>query len=77
VGRKTLGPWTKELEAADVIINLAGRSVNCRYQLRNRREILKSRVDSVRSIGRRHSRDEESATRVVASKHGDDLRPSF
>jgi len=49
---KTLGPWTKELEAADVIINLAGRSVNCRYQPRNRREILKSRVDSVRSIGR-------------------------
>jgi uncharacterized protein len=49
---KTLGSWTDELNAADVVINLAGRSVNCRYQPRNRREILKSRVDSVRAIGR-------------------------
>jgi uncharacterized protein (TIGR01777 family) len=49
---KSLGPWTDELNAADVVINLAGRSVNCRYQPRNRREILKSRVDSVRAIGR-------------------------
>lgn len=48
---KTLGAWAKELEEADVVINLAGRSVNCRYQPRNRREILKSRVDSVRAIG--------------------------
>ena len=49
---KTLGPWAKELEEADAVINLAGRSVNCRYQPRNRREILNSRVDSVSAIGR-------------------------
>jgi uncharacterized protein len=45
-------PWTQELEAADVVINLAGKSVNCRYGKRNRREIMESRVDSVRAIRR-------------------------
>jgi uncharacterized protein (TIGR01777 family) len=39
-----------ELEGADVVINLAGKSVNCRYGKENRREILESRVDSVRAI---------------------------
>jgi uncharacterized protein (TIGR01777 family) len=48
---KTQCDWTKELEDADVVINLAGRSVNCRYGKENRREILDSRVDSVRAVG--------------------------
>jgi uncharacterized protein (TIGR01777 family) len=48
----SLGAWTKEIEGADAIINLAGRSVNCRYNARNRQEIIKSRVDSTRAVGR-------------------------
>ena len=48
---RTLGDWTNELENADVIINLAGRSVNCRYNKKNRQEILESRVNSTRIIG--------------------------
>ncbi len=48
---KTHCGWTKELENADVVINLAGRSVNCRYGKENRREIVDSRVDSVRAVG--------------------------
>ena len=48
---ETLGPWTSELEGADVVINLAGRSVNCRYTPANRREILESRVASARVVG--------------------------
>ena len=32
---QTLGAWTSEVEGADVIINLAGRSVNCRYTFEN------------------------------------------
>jgi uncharacterized protein (TIGR01777 family) len=48
---KTPGPWTLALEGAERVINLAGRSVNCRYDARNRREIVESRVDATRVIG--------------------------
>ena len=48
---RTLGNWTTELEAADVIINLAGRNVNCRYTSRNRETITRSRVDSTKVLG--------------------------
>jgi uncharacterized protein (TIGR01777 family) len=40
----TLGPWTEALNHSDVLINLAGRSVNCRYNAANRKAILDSRV---------------------------------
>ncbi len=42
----TLGPWTEQLEGADVCINLAGRSVNCRYHHANRESIYHSRIDT-------------------------------
>ena len=42
----TSGPWVAELEQSDVCINLAGRSVNCRYTQANRKSIYDSRVDS-------------------------------
>ena len=48
---ETLGKWTQELEGASVVINLAGRSVNCRYTARNRRLIRDSRIRSVRAVG--------------------------
>ena len=48
---KTIGPWAAQLEGADVVINLAGRNVHCRYNEANKREILRSRVDSTRVIG--------------------------
>lgn len=48
---KNLGDWVKELEGADVLINLVGRSVNCRYNAANRREMLESRVASTRLLG--------------------------
>lgn len=41
-----------EIDGADVVINLAGRSVNCRYTKENRDEILRSRVSSVEAVGR-------------------------
>ena len=48
---KTLGPWTSEIDGAQVIVNLAGHSVNCRYSDSNRRSILESRVLSTRVVG--------------------------
>lgn len=44
--------WADELDGVDVVINLAGRSVNCRYTRKNRDEILQSRVLSVSALGR-------------------------
>lgn len=49
---RSAGPWAAELEGADAVINLAGRSVDCRYTPENRRAIMDSRVDSTRLIGR-------------------------
>ena len=45
------GGWAAELDGAGAVINLAGRSVDCRYSERNRRAILDSRVDSTRAVG--------------------------
>lgn len=50
-GGETVGPWAAELDGADVVVNLAGRSVNCRYIAANRRAILDSRVTSTRAVG--------------------------
>lgn len=45
------GPWVEALEGADVCVNLAGRSVNCRYSARNRQQIYGSRIHSTRLVG--------------------------
>ena len=46
-----LGEWVKELNDVDVLINLTGRNVNCRYNTKNRQEIMESRVNSTRLLG--------------------------
>lgn len=48
---RKLGDWAREIDGADVVVNLAGRSVNCRYTAENRRQILNSRVESTRVVG--------------------------
>jgi uncharacterized protein (TIGR01777 family) len=48
---RTLGPWAREIDGADVVVNLAGRSVNCRYTDANLREMMDSRVYSTRVVG--------------------------
>ncbi|HVT87883.1 MAG TPA: TIGR01777 family oxidoreductase [Tepidisphaeraceae bacterium] len=47
---QTLGPWGSAMDGAQVVLNLAGRSVNCRYNARNRAEIERSRIDSTRML---------------------------
>src|SRR5688572_24302160 len=46
----SMGEWAGEIDAADVVINLAGRNVNCRYNAENRRLIMDSRVLSTRAV---------------------------
>jgi uncharacterized protein (TIGR01777 family) len=48
---RTIGAWAEQLEGAQAVVNLAGRSVNCRFTPANRREIVDSRVDSVKVVG--------------------------
>jgi uncharacterized protein (TIGR01777 family) len=50
-GERT-GSWTETLEGADVCINLAGRSVNCRYTQKHRHEIHRSRVEATGLLSR-------------------------
>lgn len=49
---QSLDGWVNELEGADVLINLTGRMVNCRYSYRNRCDIWASRSRSVRVLGK-------------------------
>jgi uncharacterized protein (TIGR01777 family) len=48
---QTLGPWAEALEGADVVINLAGRRVHCRYNEANLQEMMSSRILSTQVLG--------------------------
>jgi uncharacterized protein (TIGR01777 family) len=46
-----LGPWAREVDGCDVVVNLAGRSVSCRYTKENLTAMMRSRVRSARVVG--------------------------
>lgn len=46
------GAWTEEISGAAALVNLAGRTVNCRYTAQNMLDIYTSRLDSTRALGR-------------------------
>jgi uncharacterized protein len=48
---KTLGSWASSVDGAEAVVNLTGKNINCRHTPENRREIMRSRVDSVRVLG--------------------------
>src|SRR5215469_5829271 len=48
---QTLGAWASVIDGSDVVINLAGRSVSCRYNKTNLTEMMLSRVRSTRVVG--------------------------
>jgi uncharacterized protein len=48
---QTAGPWACELDGAAVLINLTGRSVNCRYNAANKETMMTSRIASTHILG--------------------------
>ena len=48
---KTAGDWARAIDGAEAIVNLTGKNINCPHTPENRREIVDSRVDSVRVLG--------------------------
>lgn len=49
---RTMGNWVTELEGADMLINLSGKNVNCRYTQKNKEEIISSRVGPTMLLGK-------------------------
>lgn len=47
-----LGDWVNEIEHADLLVNLCGKNVNCRYTKRNMRAIIRSRVVPTALLGK-------------------------
>lgn len=50
-GRNVEAHWAAEVDGADVVLNLAGRTVDCRYNKVNLEQMLSSRIDSTRAVG--------------------------
>ena len=48
---RTLGDWAAEVDGSDAVVNLAGRTVSCRYTAQNLRQMMDSRVESTRVVG--------------------------
>lgn len=48
---RTIGPWTETLENCDVLINLNGKSVDCRYNEKNKALIYSTRLESTAILG--------------------------
>ncbi len=46
------GKWISHLEKADILINLAGKSVDCRYHAKNKNAILSSRLNSTHLLNK-------------------------
>jgi uncharacterized protein (TIGR01777 family) len=49
---RSFSGWENELENATVLINLAGKSVDCRYTQENKKEILLSRIESTKVLNK-------------------------
>ena len=79
---KNIGDWSKELEGAIALFNLAGRSIDCRYTEKNKALILNSRIDSTKALGEAIKKCEEppkvwlnASTATVYKDIRGDLKP--
>ncbi|NND94976.1 MAG: NAD-dependent epimerase/dehydratase family protein, partial [Flavobacteriales bacterium] len=72
---RTQGEWGQELDGADVIINLTGKSIQTRFTEENKRTLYSSRVDSTQAIGQAIAMC-ESAPKVWINASGAAIYPS-
>ncbi|MGB0888301.1 MAG: TIGR01777 family oxidoreductase [Vicingaceae bacterium] len=47
---ETTGDWINSLENSEALINLSGKSINCRFSDKNKKLLLKSRIDSTKTL---------------------------
>jgi uncharacterized protein (TIGR01777 family) len=47
---KSQGDWIREIEGAEVLINLSGKSINCKFTKENKKRLLSSRIDSTKAL---------------------------
>lgn len=79
---RTLGPWVEALEGAAALINLAGRSVDCRYTTANKRAIRASRLESTWVLGEAVARCQRppavwlNASTATIYAHTEDEQPA-
>jgi uncharacterized protein (TIGR01777 family) len=75
---RDIGPWAAELEGSGLVINLCGRSVNCRYTRANREKIYASRLEPTRALGEAIARCQEpprlwiNASSATIYRHAED-----
>ncbi|WP_293304384.1 TIGR01777 family oxidoreductase [Pedobacter sp. UBA5917] len=49
---KTMGDWVNNLSGTNLLVNLCGKNVNCRYTEQNKKEIFDSRLIPTRLLGK-------------------------
>jgi uncharacterized protein len=70
----TLGEWTREVDGADAVINLAGKNVNCRYTPKALAEVDESRVNAVVAMNTAIAQSQKPAARADPGGDDGDLR---
>mgnify|MGYP001464778844 CR=1 FL=1 len=47
---KSQGDWLTDIDGAEVLINLSGKSINCKFTKENKKKLLSSRIDSTKAL---------------------------
>lgn len=75
---RSLDHWMERLEGAEALINLSGKSVNCRYTKKNKKRIYDSRLQSTRALGLAMMKSKQppkvwiNATSATIYRHAED-----
>ena len=65
---RTVGTWINEIDGADVVINLTGKSVDCRYNEKNKAEIISSRINATKILGEAIKNSKNVTEKILLGK---------